>query len=359
MNRYSPKSKKRATGRRFFWGFVFIVLAVATIWVITENTKDFSWKKLLSYLKSANPFWMIGAFCCMLGFVVFEGVALRRLEIFFGHRRSLLQNTVYSAGDVYFSAITPSATGGQPASAMLMIRDGIPGATTAMILLVNVMIYTVSLVLIGLFCLIFFPSIFLAFSIPSRVLILVGLSLQFIFVGVLMLLIVKEKIVIGIADWCMRLLQKLHLMRNIETHRENLARTAAEYRACADALKGHTGVVVRVLLCNLGQRLCNICVTVCVCFAVGVDLSSFVRLFVTQCYVVLGSNSVPIPGAVGVADGLFLDGFSSVLEDTACIELLSRGISFYLCLILCAGLFFASMILHSVKQRRNALRDDQ
>ena len=351
------KPKKKATGRRFFWGLVFVVLAVATIWFITSTTASFSWEKLLSYLKNANPFWMLGALLCMLGFIVSEGFALRCLETLFGVRRSIPKNTVYSAADIYFSAITPSATGGQPASAMLMIRDGIPGATTAMILLVNVMIYTVSLLLIGLFCLIFFPSIFLCFSIPSRVLILLGLCLQAIFVGVLFLLIVKEKIVIGIADWFMRLLHKLKLMRNIETHRENLARTAAEYRACAEALKGHTGVVLRVLLYNMLQRICNIGVTVCVCFAVGSELSLFPTLFITQCYVVLGSNSMPIPGAVGVADGLFLDGFSGIIKDTACIELLSRGVSFYLCTLLCALLFFASVLLHTVKNRKADSKD--
>ena len=359
MSVSTPKNKKKSTGMRIFWGFVFVALAVATIWFITSSVASFSWEKFSEYLKTANPFWMIGALLCMAGFVVSEGFALRYLETFFGTRRSLLKNTVYSAADIYFSAITPSATGGQPASAMLMIRDGIPPAATAMILLVNVMLYTVSLLIIGLFCLIFFPSIYLAFAIPSRVLILIGLSLQAIFVILLLLLILKEKIVLGIADRLMTLLHKLHLMRNVETHRENLARTVVEYRACADALKGHTGVVLRVLFYNLLQRVFNIGVTVCVCFAVGVDLSSFVRLFITQCYVVLGSNSMPIPGAVGVADGLFLDGFSELLPDTACIELLSRGISFYLCTLLCALLFFGSVLLHSVKSHKNAPKDGE
>ena len=344
------KAKRKQTRTRFFWGFVFVLLAVLTIWIITSQTETFSWQKLLEYLRTANPFWMTAAFLSMIGFVMFEAFALRTLEKFFGHKRSVTQNAVYSAADVYFSAITPSATGGQPASAMMMMKDGIPGVTTAMILLVNVLIYTFSIILIGVFCLIFFPSIYLSFSIPSRVLIWVGLSFQTIFVAVLILLIVKEKIVISVADWGMRLLHKLHLMRNIETHREKLAQTAAEYRACADALKGHSLLVFKVLLFNIGQRLCNVLVTVFVCFAIGMDLRLFPTLIITQCYVVLGSNAVPVPGAVGVADGLFLDGFSSLIEDTACIELLSRGISFYLCLVLCALLFFGALILHSVRK---------
>jgi hypothetical protein len=36
-----------------------------------------------------------------------------------------------------------------------------------------------------------------------------------------------------------------------------------------------------------------------------------------------------------VADFLYLDGFASLIGDTVSIELLSRGISFYCCIILC------------------------
>ena len=58
-------------------------------------------------------------------------------------------------------------------------------------------------------------------------------------------------------------------------------------------------------------------------------------VFSAQGYVVLGSNSVPIPGAVGAADYLFIDGFGGILKDPVSIELLSRGISFYCCIIIC------------------------
>ena len=44
---------------------------------------------------------------------------------------------------------------------------------------------------------------------------------------------------------------------------------------------------------------------------------------------------MPIPGAVGAADYLFIDGFGSLVKDSISIELLSRGISFYCCIIIC------------------------
>ena len=66
-----------------------------------------------------------------------------------GYRRSVGQGVLYSAADIYFSAITPSATGGQPASAVLMMRSGIPAAPTAVALLINLVLYTLSILLMA------------------------------------------------------------------------------------------------------------------------------------------------------------------------------------------------------------------
>ena len=64
----------------------------------------------------------------------------------FGYKRKFRKALVYSTSDIYFSAITPSATGGQPASAYFMMNDKIPGAVTTIVLLVNLTLYTTSII---------------------------------------------------------------------------------------------------------------------------------------------------------------------------------------------------------------------
>ena len=58
---------------------------------------------------------------------------------------------------------------------------------------------------------------------------------------------------------------------------------------------------------------------------------------------------MPIPGAVGAADYLFIDGFGSLVKDSISIELLSRGISFYCCIIICGIITLIAYLLQSVK----------
>ena len=65
--------------------------------------------------------------------------------------------------------------------------------------------------------------------------------------------------------------------------------------------------------------------------------------------VILGSNSMPLPGGVGVSDYLFLNLFESLAEDPAQLDLLARGISFYGCILLCALALALSLILQKKK----------
>jgi uncharacterized membrane protein YbhN (UPF0104 family) len=153
--------------KKLLWFVVFLILIAVTLRATMSGATEFTAERFSKTLFSASPFWMAMAFLCMLGFVFFEAVSLHRLEAFFGHKRKMTRNVVYSAADIYFSAITPSASGGQPASAVFMVRDGIPGAVTTMCLLLNVMLYTVSILIIGVLCFILFPSAFFSFSITS------------------------------------------------------------------------------------------------------------------------------------------------------------------------------------------------
>lgn len=345
------EEKKKKNGSRFIWLFVFICLAAATIYIITQN-QEFSGETFINKLLSANRYWLACAFLCMAGFVVFEGLALRYLEKFFNCKKSVGKNTIYSAVDIYFSAITPSATGGQPAAGVFMVKDGIPAATTTLCLLINVSVYMASIVIIGLVCLIFRPSVLAYFSTASRVLIYAGFFVQALIVAFVALMATKEKTILSIADFFLRLLKKMHLMKNIESKRQYLVGLSNEYRECIKALKGHGKVLLVTLGFNILQRLSNIGVSVFVFLAVGGAPAKVIDAIATGSFVVLGSNAVPIPGAMGISDALFIDGFSELIGDTFCVELLSRGISFYVCLIICGLLTLYATLRNAIRTKK-------
>ncbi len=339
------KSRKK----QILWSVVFLALVGFTLFTIVNQNESFSFYGFLEYVSKASWKWILLAFVCMLGFIIFEGLAIVVLANAFGYRKKAKRGLFYAAPDIYFSALTPSATGGQPASAFFMMKDKIPGAVTTIILLINLTLYTTSIIVIGIVCFLAGPGMLAKFGTLSKLMIIIGFCFQFILLAVFVLLVYKEKIVMKIANFGMRILYKMHLVRDIEKRQKHLKEVEQQYKECAKAIKDNKKSIFIAFLCNFMQRISQILVSVCVFIAVEGSITRAMDAFVAQGFVVLGSNSVPIPGAVGAADYLFIDGFGSFIQDPVSIELLSRGISFYICIIICGIVTLAAYMSESLK----------
>ena len=89
--------------------------------------------------------------------------------------------------------------------------------------------------------------------------------------------------------------------------------------------------------------------------AAGGNPAQAFDIWVLQGFVVLGSNCVPIPGAMGVSDYLMLDCYGSVLSasEAGHLELLSRSVSFYSCILICGVSVLIKFAM--LRKRRNRL----
>lgn len=62
---------------KVLWSLVLLALIGLTIYAIVGTNESFTIDGFISYIKSASPGWIFGAFVCMCGFFVFEGMALK------------------------------------------------------------------------------------------------------------------------------------------------------------------------------------------------------------------------------------------------------------------------------------------
>lgn len=340
--------------KKITWVAVFILLTVITVYFVINGSDSFSFGGFISYIKKAHPGWIAAAFVCMIIYITLEAFSIRYLAAFFGYKKKRRQGLVYSAANLYFSAITPSATGGQPASAVLMIKDGIPASVTMLTLLINITIYTVSIVILGFLCIVIRPQVILSLGSFSKLLVILGFLVQAGCITVFLMLVYKEKILLRIAEFFLKILYKLHIVKNIEANRNKLVEMSEEYKKCVRGMKGHANVIVNVFAYNMCQRLAQIGVTLCVYIGIGGNIHRWLDVIATQGYVILGSNAVPVPGGIGVADYLFLDGFSRLVGDNiVSVELLSRGISFYACILICGGIVLANHAVEIYKSNKS------
>lgn len=319
------------------WSLVALILAALSIWAVAMHAKDYSLSDLKEFFLNANPFWVVMAILCMVCYIVFEGAALLGVIKAFGYKRSINKGIVYSAADIYFSSITPSATGGQPACAFYMMADGVPAAVSAVALLLNLVMYTASIMTIGIIAVLLRPTIFYDFTTISKVLIIIGYLILGTLIVFIILLIKREDWVHAIGAFFIRIFGKIRIIRNIEKFEKKLDRITNEYRDCAEMIDGHRGMLVKCFIFNFLQRALQIGVSVMLYLAGGGQFGKAVDIWVTHAFSVIGSNCVPVPGAMGVIDYLLLDGMKDLMpeSDAISLELASRGISFYVCVLTC------------------------
>ena len=352
----SEVGAKPTSTSRIVWAILFIFIAALTIWTVTSQSKSFSVESFVGFVSEASKPWLIAAFAAAIGFIVFEGEAVRAMCRGMNYNTSHGRGLIYSASDIYFSAITPSATGGQPASAYFMIADGIPAAVTTAILVINLLMYTLSIVIISIIAFIIHPELFLSFSVPSRILIIIGFAVQLVCLFIFITLMKNGKILHKIGTAILSLLSKMKLIRNKERKQGKLNRMVENYNRTSQIIQGKKKMLLNVFIFNFLQRASSILVIVFTYLASGGPISKALDIFSMQSYVVIGSNSIPIPGAMGVSDYLMIDGFGVIgipEADIASLELLSRSISFYFCVILCGIAFFAAYLVQ--KRRRKKL----
>ena len=97
--------------------YVFNVLFIALIGVLTFNLlfKDQELGQILDDLDKANKLWLLGGAALAILFVAGESVIIRYMLGLFRDKVPLRRCLKYSFVGFFYSYITPSSSGGQPA----------------------------------------------------------------------------------------------------------------------------------------------------------------------------------------------------------------------------------------------------
>ena len=345
-----------ATRRKWIWSLLSLLLAVLTVSAVLSQLGEMPLRQLWENFIEADDRYLAAAAVCGALFLILEGEALRCILRGAGYERGFAAGLLYSAADIYFSAVTPSATGGQPASALFMHRDRIPAGVVTAALLVNLVMYSLSIVLLGLGAALAGFRLLYGFSLISKILIGVGFAALTGLTIFFFVLLRKEDKVFGTLRNLARLLHRWKLIRRLDNILARLDSAQKDHDLCEGLMRGKTRMLLRAFALNFLQRTARIAVPVFTYLGLGGSVSQARHVFISQCFVTIGYNCVPVPGGMGVADYLMLDAFSDLMdfEDAVHLEVLSRSISFYMC-VAASGII---VLIGSLVQRRRRSRDE-
>lgn len=342
--------------------FVLLLLGI-TMFILLKSNDELSWTDVKEFFSGCNVWYIVAAIGGMFVFLLAEAFSLKNIARKFGYKTKFVSAFAYSAADAYYSALTPSATGGQPASAYYMIKDGIDGGTTTFVLVFNLLGYTAAIFVLGIsaFIISLFTSggtwAFIEFSTLSKVLIIIGAVMQAFLIWLFIACLRHPNAVLKTGNFFIKILAKLHLSKKPDILREKLAGMVEKYRHCGAEIKKHKWLFFQTLVWNVIQRGAQVAITAFV-FKAAQPQTDMLHVFALQCFVLLGYNSIPLPGGSGVFELLYMNVFSTVAffdkPFLVVAVMVTRVISYYGCLIFSGA---CTLIYHVVQNNKTGTKE--
>lgn len=308
---------------------IFLVLVFVLTFYGIFKGRDLG--EVFEALKMANKAHLLAGIILLIIFVCSESVIIHYMMHLL-HRPAPLGNCIkYSFIGFFFSCITPSASGGQPAQIYYMKKDKIDIPVATVVLMIVTIEYKFVLVFIGAMVWLFHHTLIVSYLKETIFFFYLGMGLNIFCVIAMMVLVFEPSLAKRIMLIGLRLLERLHLLKPKLSRREGLIASMEKYHQAAGVFKAHKMAMFNIFLLSLFQRVCAFFITWLVYKAYGLSGTSMVDIVALQATISIAVDMLPLPGGMGASESLFLIIFKPIFGATLILSglLLSRGISYY------------------------------
>ena len=189
------------------------IMVVLMVFTVSQVLKGESIDSIVTALRSVKPIYILTGIGMMLLYASLEGVNIWLIIRGLKYRTSILKCIGYGFVGFYFSSITPSASGGQPAQVYYMKKDGISVTASSLSLMLILFTHQLVVVIYALIGLLtntniggsqLANTILLAFGFITNAILLIGI----------ILLVYWPKLVFKILNFFGLLLHRSRIIKN-------------------------------------------------------------------------------------------------------------------------------------------------
>ena len=303
----------------------FLLLIFITFYIIL---KDQDTNQIISTVKSVDKKFLLIGVVAMFIYLSLEAVNLRRTLRAIGEKTRLSHSLRYAYIGFFFSAITPAASGGQPMQIYYMHKDKVSVANSTLALLINLCSFQLVTIPCALISLMFSH---INLSIGMIWFFIIGITLNSMALALLLIGIFSKKLSSALIRFAVKVL-KFFRIKNIESKKEKMEAELNKYHTSAIYIKQHKKLMLKTFLTTFVQVLMFYSIPYWVYRAFGFNELNIIQIITLQAVLYATVSGIPLPGAVGVSEGGFLNLFTIAFtaETISGAMLLNRGISFYL-----------------------------
>ncbi len=322
--------------KKWIFNIVFLLLVIALTLYGLFRGSDLAQLQML--IHQADFRWWLLAFVLVIAFILGESIVLHDIMRTLKAPHHLSHCFLYSFIGFFFSCITPSAGGGQPAQVYFMRKDHIDPAVSVPVLILVTITYKLVLILFALFVFLFRPPAVITALEPVRLWCILGTVLNVLFVGLYVLLVLFPRAVEATLRWCIRCPGRILGASRQQRMLLWLNRWMKQYRDAALCFRSRPCMVLRVTVLTILQRCLLFAVTYLAMRSFGIAAGTLGSIVTLQAMISLGTDLLPLPGGMGASETMFMRIFPALCGETMTLPVLvvSRGISYYGQLIISA-----------------------
>ncbi len=325
------KSKKK----KIFNAFFVLICFLLTLYYVFHG-QDLS--SIMYYVREANSVYWLAGVGLVLVYILSEASIIHYLLKTLDCRSKFISCCKYSFVGFFFSCITPSATGGQPAQTVIMKKDKIPVHVSTVVLLIITIWYKTLLIVYGTFVLLVKPAGVMKYLQPILAWVYLGIFLNVVAVVVLLLVASKPKLAESLVNGIYVAVSKIARSKKVDAYKDRVEQSIKKFSINSDYIVTHQKAMFTSFAITFVQRTLLFSITYLVCVSFGSCKIDVFDTTMLQAMISVAVDMLPLPGGMGITEHLFILVFGPALGNniTVPVMIVSRGISYYTQLIMSA-----------------------
>lgn len=313
-------------------GGLFLIIVVITLWIILSKA---NLKEIIKALGQVNVTYVAIAIVFMFFMVLCEAVNIRNSLRIFREKTTFFQCIQYSLVGIFFSSVTPAATGGQPMQVYYMHKKKINISNAMLALLVCLASYQVVAVGMAIMSLIIKFDAFKDTLGKFIFLLYIGIGLNIAFLLIILVSIFSKRFIFAIVNLVVKIINLFSNKKALSFRKKALIEID-KYKKGATYLKSNKRFIMKTIFISILQISALHSIPFWVYKAFGMPGGNIIEFIAIQSALYITGAALPLPGAVGIGEGGFLIFFKLIFpaQLLSSAMLISRGISFYIMVII-------------------------
>ncbi|NLW20299.1 MAG: flippase-like domain-containing protein [Clostridiales bacterium] len=331
----------------------FIVLTLLLVLFLVAKAGDP--REILRAFARVQPIWLAGALVFFVAHVMLEGLILRIFFYFQDVEIGWASCTMVGLIGMFYSSITPAATGGQPMQVFAFKKRGVSSGVGYSSLAVKFFCWQCALLLIGAVLWIVTGGYLYSLIGKGVWLVALGFFFNSLMVFLVILLAINRNLVRAIIIFFVNLAARFRLIHDRAKASSRMDAALNDFHSSVDLLARHSGQFLVLFLVSLLQVSALMSITYFIYRGFSLASHSYLQVMTVQFLLYITASFTPLPGASGAQEGGFYLFFRSIFPDSIIFAalLIWRFITYYLFILVGAvGVMLDQA--HSLRRWRKA-----